>query len=88
MRNRRLVAATVALAAAGWWTASQTSATAAGQAGAPCLVNVPSAWGDYVGHADGYGFVFRDNEGTLRIARHLPCGLEGPPAAAVMIRRR
>jgi hypothetical protein len=54
---------------------------------ARCTVNVPTAWGEYVGSGTS-GMVFKDNSGTLRIVAHFPCnGLGGAPQVALEIRR-
>jgi hypothetical protein len=53
---------------------------------ARCTANVPTAWGEYVGSGTS-GMVFRDNNGTLRIIAHFPCGLGGAPQVAMEIRR-
>ncbi len=54
---------------------------------AKCRAYVPLDWGEYVGSGQ-YGIVFRDNEGTLRFFRGVPCGHEGTPVVDLEIRRK
>jgi hypothetical protein len=54
---------------------------------AKCKTYVPAEWGEYVGSSQ-YGIVFKDNEGTLRFFRGVPCGHEGTPVIDVEIRRK
>ena len=54
---------------------------------AKCRTSVPAEWGEYAGSSQ-YGIVFKDNEGTLRFFRGVPCGHEGTPVVDVDIRRK
>jgi len=54
---------------------------------AKCRAYVPTEWGEYAG-AGQYGIVFKDNEGTLRFVRGVPCGHEGTPAIDLELRRK
>jgi hypothetical protein len=54
---------------------------------ARCKVTVPQSWGDFVGASDSFGLVFKDNSGTLRFVRQLPCGLESIPSVSVEVQR-
>ena len=55
--------------------------------GAKCRAYVPADWGEYVGSGQ-YGIVFKDNEGTLRFFRGVPCGHEGTPVIDLEILRK
>jgi hypothetical protein len=52
-----------------------------------CKAYVPPEWGEYVDSGQ-YGIVFKDNEGTLRFFRGVPCGHEGTPVVDLEIRRK
>ena len=54
---------------------------------AKCRAYVPAEWGEYAG-AGQYGIVFKDNEGTLRFVRGVPCGHEGTPAIDLELLRK
>jgi hypothetical protein len=54
---------------------------------AKCRAYVPADWGEYVGSGQ-YGIVFKDNEGTLRFFRGVPCGHEGTPVIDLEILRK
>jgi hypothetical protein len=54
---------------------------------AKCRADVPTEWGEYAGSGQ-YGIVFKDNEGTLRFFRGVPCGHEGTPVVDLEIRRK
>lgn len=53
---------------------------------ARCTANDPTAWGEYAG-SGASGMVFKDNNGTLRVVAHFPCGLGGAPQVALEISR-
>ena len=57
----------------------------------PCVVLVPSDWGDFKGISR-YGLAFEDKDGTLRLIDQMPCSLDrgqvGVPKVSVEIRRR
>lgn len=57
----------------------------------PCVVLVPSDWGDFKGFSR-YGLAFEDKEGTLRLIEQMPCNLDrgqvGVPRVSVEVRRR
>lgn len=53
-----------------------------------CTVNIPSDWGNFRGVSQGYGFVFEDQAGTLRVVNQMPCGLEGTPNVTLEIHRK
>ena len=57
----------------------------------PCVVVVPSDWGEFKG-ASLYGLMFEDREGTLRLVEKLPCSMDrrqvGPPRVSAEIRRK
>lgn len=54
---------------------------------AKCRTSVPAEWGEYAGSSQ-YGIIFKDNEGTLRFFRGVPCGHEGAPVIDLEIRRK
>lgn len=58
---------------------------------APCVVVVPSDWGEFKGISR-YALAFEDKEGTLRLIDQMPCSVDrghsGVPRVSVEIRRR
>ena len=54
---------------------------------AKCRAYVPAEWGEYASPGQ-YGIVFKDNEGTLRLVRGVPCGHEGTPSIDLELRRK
>jgi hypothetical protein len=57
----------------------------------PCVVLVPSDWGEFKGISR-YGLAFEDKVGTLRLIEQMPCSLDrgqvGVPRVSIEIRRR
>lgn len=53
---------------------------------ARCSASVPRAWGEFRGATE-QGFIYEDQDGTVRIIRQLPCPGMGIPQIAIEIRR-
>jgi len=66
----------------------QPAATPQSQTVGRCVVTVPSQWGTFRGISQGYGLVFEDDAGTLRVVNQMPCGLDGPPNISLEVRRK
>jgi hypothetical protein len=77
----------VGLVAIGSYFLGARATPASAEGMARCKVTVPQSWGDFIGASDSFGLVFKDNSGTLRFVRQLPCGLESTPSVAVEVQR-
>lgn len=52
-----------------------------------CVSSIPSSWGGFRGTST-HGFVFEDNQGTIRVIQHPPCGQNGGTPRLDMIIKR
>ena len=57
----------------------------------PCVVNVPSQWGKFMGTSQ-YGLAFEDQSGTIRLIDQMPCSIDSRtttlPNVIVEVRRK
>ncbi|MGH9508933.1 MAG: hypothetical protein ACRD2M_03270 [Terriglobales bacterium] len=53
---------------------------------ARCSATVPRDWGEFRGATE-QGYIFEDQNGTVRIIRQLPCPGLGTPQIAIELRR-
>lgn len=88
MNSRRTQVLLIALALLGGiQLGTGLQPTAEGQTQtARCSATVPRSWGEFRG-ATSQGFVYEDENGTVRVIRQLPCPSVSTPQIAIEIRR-
>lgn len=87
MHNRRVLLLIVLVGLAAFHLGSGMKQTASAQSQtARCSATVPRDWGDFRGATE-QGFIFEDQNGTVRIIRQLPCPGLATPQIAIELRR-
>ena len=87
MQNWRLLLLLTLVALAGFELGSGMNQTVLAQSNAArCSAAVPRDWGEFRGTTE-QGFIFEDQNGTVRIIRQLPCPGLGRPQIAIELRR-